>query len=94
MPRALELAASQPWLMLPDALDNLLAISDRMGDPVALATKRGERLEETRSVSLRNGVAVVPVIGPIFRYANLFTEISGATSTQVLATDIQRALMT
>lgn len=92
MLRALELAASQPWLMLPDALDNLLAISDRMGDPMALATKRGERLEETRSVSLRNGVAVVPVIGPIFRYANLFTEISGATSTQVLATDIQRAL--
>ncbi len=92
MARALELAASQPWLMLPDALDNLLTISDRMGDPTALATKRGERLEDTRKVTLRNGVAVVPVIGPIFRYANLFTEISGATSTQVLATDIQRAL--
>jgi len=92
MPRALELAASQPWLMLPDALDNLLTISDRLGDPVALATKRGERLEDTRKVTLRNGVAIVPVVGPIFRYANLFTEISGATSTQVLATDIQRAL--
>ncbi|NWA04799.1 S49 family peptidase [Pseudomonas gingeri] len=92
MPRALELAASQPWLMLPDALDNLLTISDRMGDPMALATKRGERLEDTRQVTMRNGVAVVPVVGPIFRYANLFTEISGATSTQVLATDIQRAL--
>jgi ClpP class serine protease len=92
MPRALELAASQPWLMLPAALDNLLTISDRMGDPMALETKRGERLENTRQVTLRNGVAVVPVIGPIFRYANLFTEISGATSTQVLATDIQRAL--
>ncbi|MEX5353645.1 S49 family peptidase [Pseudomonas juntendi] len=92
MPRALELAASQPWLMLPDALDNLLTISDRMGDPVALATKRGERLEETRRVTMRGNVAVVPVVGPIFRYANLFTEISGATSTQVLATDIQRAL--
>lgn len=92
MPRALELAASQPWLMLPDALDNLLTISGRMGDPLALATKRGERLEETRKVTLRGNVAVVPVIGPIFRYANLFTEISGATSTQVLATDIQRAL--
>lgn len=90
--RAFELAASQPWLMLPDALDNLLTISDRMGDPMALATKRGERLEDTRKVTLRNGVAVVPVVGPIFRYANLFTEISGATSTQVLATDIQRAL--
>ncbi|WP_256815662.1 MULTISPECIES: S49 family peptidase [Pseudomonas] len=92
MPRALELAASQPWLMLPDALDNLLTISDRMGDPVALATKRGERLEDTRRVTMRGNVAVIPVTGPIFRYANLFTEISGATSTQVLATDIQRAL--
>ncbi|NTY91968.1 S49 family peptidase [Pseudomonas putida] len=92
MPRALELAASQPWLMMPDALDNLLTISDRMGDPVALATKRGERLDETRRVNMRGSVAVVPITGPIFRYANLFTEISGATSTQILATDIQRAL--
>lgn len=32
MPRAFELAASQPWLMLPGALDNLLTIADRMGD--------------------------------------------------------------
>ncbi len=39
MPRALELAASQPWLMLPDALDNLLTIADRMGDPGALESK-------------------------------------------------------
>nr|WP_314494104.1 S49 family peptidase [uncultured Pseudomonas sp.] len=92
MPRALELAASQPWLMLPDALDNLLTISDRMGDPLALATKRGEQLEETRRITLRGNVALVPIIGPIFRYANLFTEISGATSTQVLGSDIQRAL--
>mgnify|MGYP006192686935 CR=1 FL=1 len=36
MPRAFELAASQPWLMLPGALDNLLTIADRMGDPAAL----------------------------------------------------------
>ncbi|KEZ65412.1 hypothetical protein C5I_0136090, partial [Pseudomonas syringae pv. syringae FF5] len=42
--------------------------------------------------SVRNGVAIIPVVGPVFRYANLFTEISGATSTQVLATDLQSAL--
>jgi ClpP class serine protease len=92
MPRAFELAASQPWLMLPHALDNLLAIADRMGDPAALVTKQGQRLETARTVTVRDGVAIVPVVGPIFRYANLFTEISGATSTQVLATDIRAAL--
>ena len=93
MPRAFELAAAQPWLMLPSALDNLLDISMRLGDPQALETKLGRALDNTRTVDIRaNGVAVVPVIGPIFRYANLFTEISGATSTQVLATDIQAAL--
>ncbi|WP_137952041.1 S49 family peptidase [Pseudomonas sp. 2VD] len=90
--RAFELAASQPWLMLPEHLENLLAIAERMGDPQALVTREGERLNKARTVTVRNGVAIVPVTGPIFRYANLFTEISGATSTQVLATDIRRAL--
>ncbi|MGO4366443.1 S49 family peptidase [Pseudomonas sp. PAB10] len=92
MPRAFELAASQPWLMLPGALDNLLTIADRIGDPAALETRTGMRLDNSRSVSVRNGVAIIPVVGPVFRYANLFTEISGATSTQVLATDLQTAL--
>ncbi|MBB3822242.1 signal peptide peptidase SppA [Xanthomonas arboricola] len=41
---------------------------------------------------MRDGVAVIPVTGPVFRYANMFTEISGATSTQLLATDLQAAL--
>jgi signal peptide peptidase SppA len=40
---------------------------------------------------VRTGVAVVPVSVPNFRYANLFTQISGATSLEVLATDIQQA---
>ncbi|MFK7703069.1 S49 family peptidase, partial [Pseudomonas caspiana] len=54
--------------------------------------RTGMRLDNSRTVSVRNGVAIIPVVGPVFRYANLFTEISGATSTQVLATDLQTAL--
>lgn len=92
MPRAFELAASRPWLMLPDALDNLMAIADRQGDPEALEARLGKPLDNTRAVILRDGVAVIPVTGPIMRYANLFTRISGATSTQELATDLQAAL--
>ncbi|MBD8483343.1 S49 family peptidase [Pseudomonas coleopterorum] len=92
MNSAFDIAAGQPWLMLPSALDSLMAVSQRMGDPAALEARLGHRLDNTRTVAIRDGVAIVPIIGPIFRYANLFTEISGATSTQVLATDIRQAL--
>ncbi|MGP9764556.1 S49 family peptidase [Halomonas sp. AOP13-D3-9] len=93
MPRtAFELAASRPWLMTGDALDSLMAVADRQGDIQALEARLGRSLDNTRNVTVRDGVAVIPITGPIFRYANLFTEISGATSTQVLATDIQTAL--
>ncbi|TFH84697.1 S49 family peptidase, partial [Billgrantia azerbaijanica] len=86
------LAASRTWLMTAEALDTLLAVADRQGDVEALEARLGRPLDNTRSVSVRDGVAVIPVTGPIFRRANLFTEISGATSTEVLATDIQAAL--
>ena len=79
MSRALELAAGRPWLMLPEALDTLLAIADRQGNPEALEAKLGRELDNSRTVTVRDGVAIVPVTGPIFRYANLFTRVSGAT---------------
>lgn len=92
-----DIAASRPWLIEKDSLDTILSIAERatiegVGDPQALATKLGRSLDNARTVTKRDGVAIVPVTGPIFRYANLFTEVSGATSTQVLATDIQTAL--
>jgi signal peptide peptidase SppA len=90
---AFRIACSQNWLILPDALEKILAIADRNFDAEALATKVGRPLDNTRTVERRpNGVAVIPVTGPIFRYANLFTEISGATSTAVIAKDFQAAL--
>lgn len=92
MRTALELAAGRPWLMTSEALDTIMAVADRQGDVEALETRLGRSLDNTRNVTVRDGVAVIPITGPIFRYANLFTEISGATSTQVLATDIQTAL--
>lgn len=89
---AYNLASSRPWLITPEGLETVLTVADRMGDVEALQTKLGRPLENTRTVRVVDGVAVVPVTGPIFRYANIFTEISGATSTQVLATDIRTAL--
>ncbi|WP_240488147.1 MULTISPECIES: S49 family peptidase [unclassified Halomonas] len=93
LPRtAFELAASHTWLMTAEALDTVMAIAAREGDVQALEAKLGRPLDNTRSVTVRNGVAIIPVSGPIFRHANLMTEISGATATGSLATDIQAAL--
>jgi signal peptide peptidase SppA len=89
---AFHLAASRPWLIQRESLETILAIADRCGDPEALQTRLGRPLDNARAVQMRDGVAVIPVTGPIFRYANLFTEISGATATGVLARDIQTAL--
>ncbi|MDY4296822.1 MULTISPECIES: S49 family peptidase [unclassified Xanthomonas] len=92
MSDAFHLAASRPWLIQRESLETILAVAQRAGDPQALQSRLGRPLDNTRRVTMRDGVAVIPATGPMFRYANLFTEISGATSTQVLATDIQAAL--
>ena len=53
MPRAFELAAAQPWLVQPEALDTLLAVADGMGDPVALEARLGRHLDNSRTVTMR-----------------------------------------
>lgn len=89
---ALDLALSQLWLMQPDALKVLLSIAARSQEQVeALVTTAGRPLDNTRTVTVRDGVALVPVNGPIFQRANLFTRISGATSGEILGLDLTRA---
>jgi ClpP class serine protease len=58
----------------------------------AVAAKRGMRMDGTDGVVMRDDVAVIEVVGPIFRYANLFTAISGATAVETLATDFSVAM--
>jgi ClpP class serine protease len=102
--RLLDVAMSQAWAITPDALRVILDITERQevspavieavmhGTPEAVAAKVGRPLDNTQTAEVRDGIAVIPVIGPIFRFANLFTEVSGATSVQVLARDLTTAL--
>ena len=39
-----------------------------------------------------DGIAVVPIFGPIFPRANMMTEMSGATSADMLKRDISLSL--
>jgi len=58
---------------------------ERAATPVALAIKQGEPLGDNRQVRVRDGVATIEIVGPIVRHADLFSDISGATSTERLA---------
>jgi ClpP class serine protease len=82
-----------PWAITHEAMQTIVSIAERTNEkPEAVAARMGRELDNTHTVELRDGVAIIPVNGPLFRYANLFTMISGATSYQMLATDLQEAL--
>lgn len=91
--RALSALINSPWCITEDALKTILTIAKRENPELsAVETQLGRKLEYARSVTERGGVATIPVDGPIFRKANLFTSMSGATSVEILAKDFTTAL--
>lgn len=88
----LDLALERAWACDEGTLRTIWMIADRQHDPSALLTRPGERPEGTRRTTLRDGVAVLDVNGPMFRRANLLAEVSGATSYEILGRDFQAAL--
>lgn len=92
MKRAWEAVAAEKWAITEAYLKTIVAVAERQGDPEALAAKLSQDLEGTYRAEIRDGVAIIGVKGPLFRYANVFTAISGASSYQVLARDFTAAL--
>ncbi len=107
MRNLLDMTAGEPWLITEDGLRQVLAIADRRDldmaaverivaardlSPEAIAMRAGDRLKGAGNVSVRDGVAVLPVTGPVMRYASLFSSISGATSASGIASGLQAAL--
>ena len=90
--RLLSAIARQPWAITPDALELVLGIAQRnISDPQAVLATPTER-RESGSVDIRDGVAIISVMGPIFPRADIFTQISGATSVDTLALRFGEAL--
>lgn len=92
--RALAWAATQAWAIERAALDHLLAIAARehVPDFDAVLARQGARLPGSEAVQVRDGIAILEIVGPIFRYASLFSRISGATSIEGAALDLRAAL--
>jgi ClpP class serine protease len=93
VPTALRIASTIAWGVTPEYLDIIEAICAGLTDPKAVATDSGERKQNTRTVEIRDGVAIIPVYSVIFRRAGLFDDISGAAaSVQTIAKDFYAAL--
>lgn len=92
--RALDAALGTPWAIQPHALEQLLTIAAREHEvsTEALEKYRAEAVDRAETMERRGSVAILNVSGPLFRYANLFTAFSGATSYDVLRRDLQVAL--
>jgi ClpP class serine protease len=59
----------------------------------AVSASRGTPIEGASVAYRRGSVAVLPITGPIVRYGNLFTSVSGgATSVQAIGLDLNLAL--
>ncbi|MEG8040493.1 S49 family peptidase [Sphingomonas sp. LR60] len=95
---------SQPWAIMPGYLEAIEAIALRvLDDPAVMALKgdghqerqvsavasMGARAPATRTSMLRDGVGMLPLLGPVFPRANIMTEYSGAASLDVAAADLR-----
>jgi capsid assembly protease len=91
--KAFEAIDSALWAIDQEWLLRLRAIALGEGEgPEAVAARLGRPLQNAQRGSIRGGVATIPINGPIFRYANLFTETSGSTSIEIFARDLRAAL--
>ncbi len=92
---AFDLVLSQPWAILEADLQTIAKIAARENDQAefeAILEKSGKPMLYTRDVTIRDRSAIVPIQGPIFRRANMFTRFSGATALETIATDIRTAV--
>lgn len=87
-----------PWAIMPDKLIEIRSIYD--------AHKRGEKIDiqsvearigkplqnDSQGYQINSGVAVIPVHGVMSKRMNMFMEISGGVSTELIARDVNAAL--
>lgn len=106
MSRALRALTAEPWAIVPSSLVLIAAIAQRnhaapeiaaagewqKRDFEVMAGPGAQRLAGAQRAYVVDGVAVLPVTGPIFPRANMMTEMSGATSISMLQNDYRVAL--
>lgn len=88
----------EPWAISEAGMQLVLAVwtrGEQFSDVLAKArADRGDKplVNDTGSYRVEGGVAVIPIVGPLMRHADMFSEISGATSYAGIRKDLSAAL--
>ncbi|MFA6054030.1 MAG: S49 family peptidase [Thermodesulfovibrionales bacterium] len=87
-----------PWAITPEMLNEIRSIYAKhlRGEKINIAeieARTGKKLEnKPQTYDIINGSAVIPIEGVIAKKMNLFMQISGGVSTQLIERDIREAL--
>ena len=91
--KAIDAVLGQPWAIEPEWLNLISAVAQRQFDaPVVAAAKSNRPRAGEPGVMVQDGVARIGIIGPIFPRANMMTEVSGATSLEMLQAQFRAAV--
>lgn len=96
-----QLALSTPWAIEQSWISTILRAAEGHGD-TELATKKnktyalqmveGKPLDGATSTVIKDGVAIISIVGPIIPRATFFSEISSITSTDLIAKAVKTAV--
>lgn len=91
---AIDTVLREPWAITRERLEIICGIADRTAQesPEALEARLGRPLGNTKKATVLDGVATIPIEGPLFTKANLLTAHSGASSYEVIASDLIEAV--
>jgi ClpP class serine protease len=81
--------ASSPEVIREQLRATFAPLAPAGGRPSAVAADYGEPLPGARSVTVRDGVAILPVMGVLWHRASWFTELCGHTTYHGLAADLR-----
>lgn len=81
----------QPWAITEFGLEMVQGAAEQAGVIEAILARAGDRPRGAELTQIRDGVAIIEVIGPIFHYENIVTWITGFPSAEGLMQEIQAA---
>ena len=91
--RVIDAVLRTKWAITVDALETIFAVLFRENaDPEAIAAEIGIELDNTRTVTVRNNVATIPIMGTIIPRADEFDKVSGLLSMEEIAQDFSEAV--